>query len=97
MDLTGKQRRALRARAQRLRALVIVGEAGVGDGVLEEIRRCLAHHQLIKVRVHAADRVQREALIERIRTATGAELIARVGHVATLFRANPQRPPIPLG
>ncbi len=97
MDLTGKQRRVLRARAQRLKPLVIVGEAGVGDSVLEEIRRCLAHHQLIKVRVNAADRVQREALIERIRTATDAELIARIGHVATLFRANPQRPPIPLG
>ncbi len=97
MDLTGKQRRALRARAQRLKPLVIVGEAGVSDGVLEEIRRCLAHHQLLKVRVNAADRAQREGLIERIRTAIDAELIARVGHVATLFRANPKRPPIPLG
>ena len=65
--------------------------------MLEEIRRCLAHHQLIKVRGNATDRVQREALIERIRTATDVELIARIGHVATLFRANPERPPIPLG
>jgi len=93
-ELTARQRHALRARAHGLKPLVIVGEGGAADGVIREIDRCLAHHQLVKVRVNAADRAQREGLIERIRAATRAELVARVGHVATLYRANPERPPI---
>ncbi|HQU15428.1 MAG: RNA-binding protein [Chromatiales bacterium 21-64-14] len=96
MTLTGRQKQQLFGRAQRLKPVVIVGGAGLNDGVLQEIERALEHHELIKVRVNAADRAGREQLIERICAASGANLVKRVGHVATLFRRNPGHPVVPL-
>ncbi len=76
--------------------IVIVGSGGPTAAVLKEIDSALAHHELIKIRVNADDRAQRQQLIDRIGEALGAELVQRLGHVATLFRRNPEAPRIAL-
>ena len=82
--------RALRARAHHLKPVVIIGAAGMSDSLMAEIQRALAHHELIKVRVNAEDRVQRDAMIEAMCRRTGADLIQRVGHVAVLYLEKPE-------
>jgi len=79
----------LRARAHALRPVVIVGQAGITPGVMNEINVALDYHELIKVRVNAADREQRREMVSRICGDTGAELIQSMGHIVTLFRENP--------
>ena len=57
---------------------------------MNEILLALDHHELIKIRVNAADRESREAMIAEICATTEATLVQRIGHIATLFRRNPE-------
>ncbi len=87
MSITQAQRRHLCKLAHHLKPVVIVGNAGLSEGVLGEIDAALAHHELVKIRVNAADREERQAMIERIAQATGADWVLSIGHVAAFYRA----------
>jgi RNA-binding protein len=86
----------LRRLGHDLKAVVLVGAAGLSASVLTEIERALADHELIKVRVRAGERGDRDGVIADICTHTGAELVLRVGHVALFYRRNPESARIPL-
>ena len=84
-------RKFLRAKAHALKPVVITGQQGLTPTVFHEIGIALDHHELIKVRVNAADRDDREGMVEAIRRETGAELLQLIGHVVTLYRKNPRK------
>jgi RNA-binding protein len=46
--------------------------------------------------VAAEDRDERAEMIDRICTRSAAQLVQRIGHVAVLFRRNPDQPKIEL-
>lgn len=76
--------------------MVIVGINGLTPAALGAIDEALKYHELIKIRVNAADRESRTMLIAQICNALGSELVQRVGHIATLFRRHPEAPRIQL-
>ena len=94
--LTHPQKRHLKALAHPHKPVVIVGDSGITPAVMHEILLALDHHELIKIRVNAGDREARETMIAEICTTTDAALVQRVGHIATLFRRNPEAPRIEL-
>ena len=94
--LTNPQKRHLKALAHHRKPVVIIGDSGITPAVLHEILLALDHHELIKIRVNAEDREAREAMIEEICATADAALIQRIGHIATLFRRNPEAPRIEL-
>lgn len=85
MPTDNATRRQYRAIGHKLNPVVIVSK-GLSENVLKEIVRALDDHELIKVRVLAADRDEKAALIAAICAQTGAELIQTSGHVALLLR-----------
>jgi RNA-binding protein len=91
-ELTGKQRRWLRAQAHGLEPVVHVGGKGLTEGVVAETDRALAAHELIKVRL-VGDREEREEAAAALAERCGAEALGIVGKVAMLFRrhAEPER------
>jgi RNA-binding protein len=86
MPLDDKLKRALRGRGHGLKPVVSIGTAGLGPAVLREIDLSLEHHELMKIRIGGADRSARQAMIDRICTACGADLVQSIGHVALIFR-----------
>lgn len=84
--LSPAERRALRARAHHLRTFATIGEAGITSAVLGEIERRLRSHELIKVRVPAGDRHERERMIGEICRALGAQPVQHIGKILVLFR-----------
>lgn len=96
MALSNPQKRHLRSLAHSLKPVVMIGQHGMKDTILEELEIALDAHELIKVRVSADDREDRAALIEHLVNASGAELIQTIGHIAVLFRRNPKKPKIAL-
>ncbi|MDD3517586.1 MAG: ribosome assembly RNA-binding protein YhbY [Chromatiales bacterium] len=96
MTLNERQRKHLRTLAHPRKPVVIIGRHGLTDNVLVEIHAALDHHELVKVRVGVGDRELRDEAIGRILDATGAELVQRIGFIATLFRRNPAKPVIEL-
>ncbi len=95
MKLSEKQKRHLRGLAHQRKPVVIVGDKGLTPSVLREIELSLAHHELLKIRINAGDRSGREVILDQLRSATGAELVQRIGHVAIVYRAA-ERPVIQL-
>ncbi len=72
IQLTPKERQALKARAHGLKPVVLLGNAGLSPPVLKEIDRALTAHELIKVKVPGDDRAERDELFaERGRSSVG--------------------------
>jgi RNA-binding protein len=86
--VTPELKKFLKARAQALKPVVMTGQHGLTPTVLNEINLALDHHELVKVRLNAAEREDRKAMAEAIRADTAAELIQAIGHVITLYRKN---------
>ena len=84
--LTAAQNRFLRGQAHDLKAMLQVGGKGVTDALVAEIDGALEHHELIKIKVAAADRDERDQLIGEIARRSAAALVQRIGHVAVLYR-----------
>jgi RNA-binding protein len=87
MSLTNKQIKYLRSRAHTLKPVVIIGNAGLSDAVLNEIESSIEHHELIKVKINAATREDRQTIIDRICGSIHAEMVNNIGHIATFYRA----------
>ncbi|MCW8827187.1 MAG: ribosome assembly RNA-binding protein YhbY [Gammaproteobacteria bacterium] len=86
MSLTKTQIRHLRGLGHTLKPIVIIGGGGLSEGVVGELNQSLEHHELMKVRVNAEDREERDALIEKICESANCELVQRIGHIALVYR-----------
>lgn len=96
MPLSESQKRHLRGLGHQLKPAVTVGDAGVTEALLSEFDSTIARHELIKVRVRAENRQQRDTMIDDLCRRGSAELIARIGNVALLYRRNPDRSRLPI-
>ena len=83
--LSGAEKRALRARAQRMEATVRLGHAGITEAWLKTLSDELERHELVKVRFTDPE-VERKAIAPEVAEKSGSELVTLVGHVAVYFR-----------
>ena len=94
--LNEKQRKYLKGLSHDRKVIVQLGANGLTEAVMKEIDAALKAHELVKVKVLAGERDERDAMVTRICDEMDALLIQRIGHVATLFRRNPDHPKIEL-
>ena len=95
MTLNNRQIKHLRGLSHDLHPVVMVGDKGLSENVLEEIEQALDHHELIKVRIRA-DREQRREWMDQIATQCAAERVHAIGQVVCYFRRNPKKPTVEL-
>lgn len=86
MTLTQKQIKQYRKQAHHKKVVVIIGQHGLTENVILEIDQALETHELIKVRVNASDRDERNAMIDQIAQQTQSQVIQRIGHTAVFYR-----------
>lgn len=89
IELTGKQKRFLRAAGQKLAATCIIGKAGLTDQILANIGRDLDRHELVKIRLPACPPPERKALAAQVAERLGAACVGMIGRTALLYRPNP--------
>lgn len=89
VTLSARARAALKARAHAMEPVVHVGHGGVTDAVIAEIDRNLTAHELIKVRAGAAERDERQQILDTISARTDAAVVQTVGKVMVLWRPRP--------
>lgn len=91
--LNSNERKYLRRIGHALNPVVMIGSHGLTDSVIEETRRALGDHELIKVKVTGEDREQRAAMIAELLEATGAALAQSIGKTILIYKkarkANP--------
>lgn len=83
-------KKKLKAQAHALNPVVMIGQAGLTNEVLNEINIALDVHELIKVRIRA-ERDDRRIMSEQIITATQAENIQSIGQIGVFYRKNPNK------
>lgn len=85
MELNSKQRKILEKAAHDLQPVVIVGGAGVTDGLMQMVENSLKAHELLKVKFNEYKEDKFE-LTNDICESTNATLVRIIGNVAILYR-----------
>jgi RNA-binding protein len=94
MALNEKQKKHLRRLAHPMSPIVMLGNAGLTDGVVNELDRALTDHELVKVSARIGERTLRDAALGEMATRTASELVQRVGHVGVFYRRRGELPKI---
>ncbi len=90
--LTSKQRAQLRALANSLEPVLIVGKGGVTENVVQEAENALRTRELLKGRVLETSLLTAREACDGICAATGAEGVQAIGTKFVLYRENPALP-----
>ncbi|WP_328184793.1 ribosome assembly RNA-binding protein YhbY [Marinobacter sp. OP 3.4] len=93
MSLSAAQRREYRAIAHNLKPIIIIGDKGLSEGLMQELDRALDDHELIKVKVASTDREVRSDVINELCQQSGAELVQTIGKIAVVLRRAKQPNP----
>jgi RNA-binding protein len=95
-ELTGRQRRHLRALGHHLHAIVQVGHDGVSDAVVRQADEQLEAHELIKVKVSENAPQDRHDSADALAQRCGAQVAQVLGRTALLYRPRKEKPAIVL-
>lgn len=84
-----KRRIELVAKAHHLKPVVMIGQKGLTDNVMAEVDQALNAHELIKIKISAEDKTERQAMMDEICEKLDAIPLSLMGSVAIVFRKNP--------
>lgn len=85
MELTSKQRKILEKAAHDLQPVVIVGGAGVTEGVISMVANSLKAHELLKIKFNEY-KDEKVELTTYICSQCNATLVRIIGNVAILYK-----------
>lgn len=88
MMLTRNFLKNLNTRAQQLRPVVLIGLNGLTEPVHHEIDTALTAHELIKIRINAGSKENRQAMVLNIAEKHQATIVQIIGHVLVIYRPN---------
>jgi RNA-binding protein len=74
--------------------IVMLGNAGLTPGVVQELERALNDHELVKVSARVGDRTARDAALDDLAVKTSSEIVQRIGNVGVFYRRHPQMPKV---
>ncbi|GAB4340318.1 MAG: ribosome assembly RNA-binding protein YhbY [Calditrichia bacterium] len=90
MALTGKEKRALRAQGNSLKAEVWVGKEGVSDGIVKTLLNSLNTKELVKVKILEACPEDKKEVGAKLSEATEAELVQVLGNTLLFYKPLPE-------
>ena len=96
MNLSENQKKHLRGLGHKLKPVLMIGDAGLSDAVLNELDSTIKHHERIKVKIRVGERAARDEIIDAMCNRSGAALVTRIGNVALIYRRNDEKPKIVL-
>ena len=96
MSLSKKQIKFLRAKCHDLKAVIMLGQKGLSEEVLNELEIALSFHELVKIKLAVDDRELRKQLIADICTKTQSEEVQSIGKTLSVYRVNPDKSVIEL-
>lgn len=88
MTLSGKQKGYLRGLAHNRPAIVSVGGKGLSEALINELSSALEQHELLKIKLPAVPKKERQALLDSVCAATHAEAVQLIGRIGVIFRAS---------
>lgn len=93
MTLSTADKKHYRTIAHNLNPVIIIGDKGLTENLMDELFRALRDHELIKVKIAIGDRDDRSEIINHLLETTKAELVQQIGKVVVLLKKNPKAKP----
>ncbi len=93
MELDNATIKRLKGIGHELKPVVMIGNNGITPAITEEINRALSDHELIKVKLPAGSKQERDLVCTELAVAAKAQLIHTIGRMALLLRQNPNANP----
>jgi RNA-binding protein len=93
MQLDNETIKRLKSIGHELKPIVMIGNKGITPAISEEIDRALSDHELIKVKLPAGTKHERDIVSTEIATTANANVIHTIGRMALLLRQNPNANP----
>ena len=90
MTMTGKERAAFRAHANRLSATVHAGAQGLTGALMKSLDDALRTRELVKVQLNKQAGLGAKEAAGQLAAAVRAEVIQVIGRTVTLYRHNPK-------
>lgn len=87
--LSKRQREYLRAQAQNLRPLVMVGKGGVSATLVKALDEVLTAHELVKLKF-IDHKDEKAPIAGELAEQTGSEIVTTIGHMVVFFRQHPE-------
>jgi RNA-binding protein len=92
-QLTSKQRAELRKLAHRLKPVVIVGNEGVTDAVVQSVRDAFNTREILKIKSLESAPAPIRQIADAVAAALGdAHTVHTIGRTAVLYRPDPEEP-----
>ena len=91
MPLSKKQIKFLRARCHELKPVILMGQKGLTEEVLNEIDIALTSHELVKIKLAVDDRELRKQVSSEICEQTKSQEIQSIGKTLSIYRVNPDK------
>ena len=91
MSLSKKQIKFLRAKCHDLKAVIMLGQKGLTEEVLNELEVALTHHELVKIKLSVDDREARKQMIIEICERSQSEEVQSIGKTLSVYRVNPDK------
>ena len=85
--LSAQQRKYLKGLAHSLKPVVTIGPGGLSPGVVAELDRNIARHELMKIKLPAGEKAGRRAMLDAACDAVGASAVTLIGRTGILYRA----------
>ncbi len=92
MQLDNATIKRLKGIGHDLKPIVMIGNKGI-TSITEEIDRALTDHELIKVKLPAGTKEERDVIGAQLAAAANASLVHSIGRMALLLRKNPHANP----
>ena len=85
-SISNIKRKELKKKAYSLKPIIIIGQNGLTDAVINEIDVALNGNELIKVRAKGSDKDERTEQCLKMQQKLNADIIHRIGFVTVLYR-----------
>ncbi len=93
MQLDNATIKRLKGIGHELKPVVMIGNNGITPAIIEEIDRALTDHELIKVKLPAGSKHDRDLVTTELAKTAKANVIHTIGRMALLLRQNPNANP----
>jgi len=86
-ELKSFQKKYLRGLGHNLKPVVLIGQKGITDELIQSVAQALDRHELIKIKFNEIkDKGQKKEISESICHKTEAEVAGAIGHTIIIYR-----------
>ncbi len=94
IKLTNNQKKFLRSYGHNLTPVVIIGQHGLSESVLAELKITMTKHELLKIKIRTQNKDNKQKIIDEIITFTQAYLVQVIGNILMIYHAFDEAPRI---